>query len=77
MIALLPLLVALALLAVHMGSVLAAASEAQDQARARAMRATGAAGQVVTVTGSARPPALAALGTRGEPVRVRAAVQVP
>lgn len=76
-VALLPLLIALALLAVQVASVLAAASQAQDRLREKAMQVTGRSGELVTVTASARPPALAALGARGGPVRVRAAVRAP
>ncbi|MGA0069670.1 MAG: hypothetical protein ACO3PB_09480 [Miltoncostaeaceae bacterium] len=76
-VALLPLLVGLALLAVQVAAVLGAVSEAQDRARSRALQATGRPGEVVTVHGSARPPALAALGPRGDAVRVRVAVRLP
>lgn len=76
-VALLPLLVALALLAVQVASVLGAASQAQDRARAKAMQVTGRPGSLVAVEGSARPPALTALGARGDAVRVRVAVRVP
>ena len=76
-VALLPLLVGLALLAVQVASVLGAASHAQDRARAKALQATGRPGEMVAVEASARPPALVALGSRGGAVRVRAAVRVP
>ena len=76
-IALLPLLVALALLGVQVASVLAAASQAQDRAREKAMGATGESGALVTVTGAASPPALPGIGARAGAVRVRAAVRIP
>jgi len=76
-VALLPLLVALALLAVQVASVLGAASQAQDRARAKAMQADGPPGSLVAVEGSARPPALTVLAARGGAIHVRAAVRVP
>ncbi len=76
-IALVPVIIVAALAAVQVVSLLAAASSAQDQARRRAMAATGASGEWVTVTGSTRPPRLAALGGRAAPVGVRVVVRLP
>ena len=76
-IALVPVIIVAALAAVQVVSLLAAASSAQDQARRRAMAATGASGEWVTVTGSTRPPRLAALGGQAAPVGVRVVVRLP
>ncbi len=75
-IALLPILLALSLVAVYIASLLAAASTAQDRARAGAMRATGQDGAMVTVTGSGPVTALPVLGADA-PVRHRVAVRLP
>lgn len=75
--ALLPVLIGVALAAVYLTGLLAAAGQSQDRARAAAMRATGTAGAVVTVTGTSRaaPPVLP--GAAVPRWRVRAAVRVP
>lgn len=75
--ALLPVLIGVALAAVYLTGLLAAAGQSQDRARAAAMRATGEAGAVVTVTGASRaaPPVLA--GAAAPRLRVRAAVRLP
>jgi hypothetical protein len=76
-IALIPVLIVAALAGVQVVSLLAAASSAQDEARRRAMAATGAPGQWLTLTGSERPPRLAVFGGRAAPVGVRVMVRLP
>lgn len=75
--ALVPILVLLALGAFAVASALAAASAAQDDARRRAMGATGGPGVTAVVTGVATMPAVPGIGWRPSPVRVRAAVVLP
>lgn len=75
LIALLPIIVGAALVAVQVAGMLAASSAAQDQARERALRASGANGAMVTVTGASRAPALPGLGTGG--ITVTASVRAP
>ncbi|MEI7794949.1 MAG: hypothetical protein WCI83_09935 [Thermoleophilia bacterium] len=74
---LLPVLVLLAIAAVQVASMLAAASGAQDDARRRAVAATGRSGAMVTVTGVARMPAMPMLGHGFDPATVRAAIRLP
>jgi hypothetical protein len=76
-IALIPVLVIAALAAVQVVALLAAASSAQDDARRRALTATGDPGEWVTVTGVRRPPPLPGLGTRAAPVVARVGVRLP
>lgn len=84
LIALLPIIVGAALVAVQVAGMLAASSTAQDRARARAMAASapaagsgpaGSAGAMLTVTGSARAPSLG--GISPDRVRVAVAVRAP
>ncbi len=75
--ALLPVLVGVALAAVYLAGMLAAAGQAQDRARARAMVATGESGAMVAVSGSARWPALPLPGLERGTSRVGASVRVP
>jgi hypothetical protein len=73
--AVVPLLAAVALMAVYLAGLLGAAGSAQERARDRAMAVQGRPGRVVTVTGSALAPALP--GIPGATVRQRAAVRAP
>jgi len=75
--ALLPVLIAVALAGVYVAGLLASVGQSQDRARAAAMRASGASGEVVTVTGAStvRAPGLAGAGAAKW--RVRAAVRLP
>ena len=75
LLALLPIIVGAALVAVQVAGMLAASSAAQDRARDRAMAATGRAGAMLTVTGTARAPGLPLLSSNG--VRVAASVRAP
>lgn len=75
LIALVPIIVGAALVAVQVAGMLAASSAAQDRARERAIAATGRPGAMLTVTGTARPPALPILSPDG--VRVAASVRAP
>lgn len=78
LLALLPIIVGAALVAVQVAGMLAASSAAQDRARERAMQATGRAGTVLTVTGTARAPRLPGLpGAAPDGVRVVASVRAP
>ena len=74
---LLPVLVLLAIAAVQVAAMLAAVSGAQDDARRRAVTATGRSGATVTVTGAARMPAMPILRHRFDPATVRAAIRLP
>jgi hypothetical protein len=73
--AVVPLLAAIALMAVYLAGLLGAVASAQDRARDRAMAAQGRSGGVVTVTGSSAAPALP--GIPGATVRQSAAVRAP
>lgn len=75
--ALVPALVLLMLIAVQVASMLAGASAAQDDARTRALAATGSGGVTTVVTGSATVPTVAGLGWRVPQARVRASVRLP
>ena len=80
LIALLPIIVGAALVAVQVAGMLAASSAAQDRARSRAMAASasapvGPAGGMLTVTGSALAPSLG--GIAPDRVRVAVAVRAP
>ncbi len=75
LLALLPIIVGAALVAVQVAGMLAASSAAQDRARSRAMQASGPSGTVLTVTGAARAPALPGLAMGH--VRVAASVRAP
>ncbi len=74
---LLPVLVLLAVAAVQVAAMLAAASGAQDDARRRAVGATGRSGALVTVTGVAPMPAMPMLGHGFDPATARAAIRLP
>jgi len=74
---LVPVLVLLAIAAVQVATMLAAASAAQDDARQRAVAATGPSGAMVTVVGTARMPAMPALGRRFDPATARAGIRLP
>ncbi len=75
--ALLPLFVGVALIAMQVAGMLASEGVAQDNARARAMAATGTPGSVVTVTGTAPWPVPGALGMGPGRARIRVAVRLP
>lgn len=75
--ALLPILVIAALVAVQAVAMLAAASAAQDDARRRAGATRAGDGGVVTVTGTARPPRVIPVGPRPDVMTVRAGVRAP
>ncbi|MEI7521293.1 MAG: hypothetical protein WCK40_08100 [Thermoleophilia bacterium] len=74
---LVPVLVLLAIAAVQVATMLAAASAAQDDARQRAVAATGPSGAIVTVTGAARMPVMPVLGRRFDPATARAGIRLP
>jgi hypothetical protein len=58
-------------------AMLAGASAAQDDARARAMAAHGASGSTAVVTGASTVPVLAALGWHMQAPSMRVAVRLP
>jgi len=71
-----PLLVLVGLLAWQLVGVLAAGMKAQERVRAEALRAVGASGRTVMVSAAARVPAVLP-GVDGLRVRARAAVRTP
>lgn len=77
MLALLPVLVIAALVAVYVVGMLAAASRAQDSARQRALAGTGTPGALAHVAGVVRSPRLLPFGPRPDAVTVRAGVRLP
>jgi len=74
---LLPVLVLLAIAAVQVAAMLAAASAAHDDARRRAVAATGRSGAMMTVTGVAPMPPMPTLRHGFDPATVRAAIRLP
>ncbi len=76
LLAAIPVVVIAGLLAWQLVAVLAGGLRAQERVRAEGLRATGAPGQTVVVTASARVPQLLP-GVRGLRVRARAGVRAP
>ena len=75
--ALVPAMVLVLLAAVAVMTLLAGASAAQDDARTRAMAATGDAGTMTVVTGTASVPVLPGLGWHMTAPVVRLGVRLP
>jgi len=75
--ALVPVMVLLLIVAVQVMAMLAGASAAQDDARVRALAATGVAGSTTVVTGTATVPAMPALGWHMSAPSVRVGVRLP
>ena len=76
LLAMIPVLVLVGLLAWQLTAVLAAGLEAQEDVRARAMGAAGASGRIAVVTATVSVPGLLP-GMRGLRVPARAAVRTP
>lgn len=76
LLAAIPILVLVGLLAWQLLGVVAAGMRAEQRVRAEALRAAGASGRTVLVSASARVPALLP-GIEGLHVRARAAVRAP
>jgi hypothetical protein len=76
LLAAIPVVVIAGLLAWQLVAVLAGGLRAQERVRAEGLRATGAPGQTVVVTASARVPQLLP-GVRGLQVRARAGIRAP
>jgi hypothetical protein len=76
LLAAIPLLVLVGLLAWQLVGVLAAGMRAQERVREEALRALGASGRTITVAATARVPSILP-GVEGMRVRARAAVRAP